>query len=305
MNIAIIGGTGLLGSNLVALYKSKKLDVKAFSRSVAGNIDPTYNQITNFENLEFELNTAFVSWKPDIIINAIALVNLSECENRKEYCHKTNVKIAETLAIIAKKQHSYYIHISTDHYYKDNKEKHTETDPIILLNYYSTTKREAEEKVLHLYKDSLVVRTNIIGFRKSKTFSFFEWLHNALEKEIEINLFYDFYTSVISVKELGVLLLKCYDNRLFGIYNIASSEVVDKYSFGMQVAKKFKLSNNLITKSSFDDFQREDNLKRASNLGLDVSKIEKALNLHMPSIDKTISTLLNEYKESLNSEKRD
>lgn len=303
MKVAIVGGTGLLGSNLLKLYNSMGIEVKAFSRTIPNNIEFISHHIIDFDKLELELYYYFQTWQPDIIINAIALVNLNECENQKVDCYKTNVEIAEKLAVVAKANHSYYIHISTDHYYNDILHKHTENDPIVLLNYYAETKRQAEKNVLKTYENSLVVRTNIIGFRNTETLSFFEWLHDALKNGTNIDLFTDFYTSPISVRELGKLLLKCHDNMLIGIYNIASSEVIDKYSFGMQVAKKFDLSDKYINKNTLKSFQKESNIKRASNLGLDVSKIEKALNAHMPSIDETITELLNEYKENIDNEK--
>lgn len=303
MKVAIVGGTGLLGSNLLKLYNALKIEVKAFSRSASNNIESISHNIIDFDKLELELNYYFKTWQPDIIINAIALVNLNECENQKVDCYKINVEIAEKLAVVANANHSYYIHISTDHYYNDMFHKHTENDPIVLLNYYAETKRQAEKNVLNTYENSLVVRTNIIGFRNTETLSFFEWLHDALKNGTNIDLFTDFYTSPISVRELGKLFLKCHDNKLTGIYNIASSEVIDKYSFGMQVAKKFDLNDKYINKSTLKSFQKESNIKRASNLGLDVSKIEKALNTHMPSIDDTITELLNEYKERIYNEK--
>ncbi len=302
MKIAILGSTGLLGSNLVKLYSDTGIEVKAFSRSISNNIKSISNQVIDFKRLELELNSYFRSWQPDIIINTIALVNLNECEKQKEYCYKTNVKIAERLAIVAKIYHSYFIHISTDHYYNDLQYKHREDDSIVLLNYYAETKRHAEKNVLHLYENSLVVRTNIIGFRNTDTLSFFEWLHNSLKKGITIDLFNDFHTSPISVRKLGSLLLKCYNNKLTGIYNIASSEVIDKYSFGIKVAKKFELNDIHINESSLYNFQQQNEIKRASNLGLDVSKIEKALNTKMPSINETITELLNEYKEGIDTD---
>jgi len=300
MKIAIIGGTGLLGSNLVKLYKNMRIEVQAFSRSSSSNIESILNHVINFDNLSSKLDLYFQSWQPNIIINTIALVNLSKCEEQKEYCYRTNVEISENLAIIARKYHSYYIQISTDHYYSDNKKKHNEVDPVILLNYYAQTKKESEKKVLCICKNTLVVRTNIIGFRNTEKPSFFEWLLGSLEERTNIDLFNDFYTSPISVRELGIYLVKSYENKLTGIYNIASSEVIDKYSFGILVAKKFKLSEQFINKCSLSYIQKQSGVKRALNLGLDVSKIEQALNVHMPSIDKTLTKLLKEYKETYN-----
>jgi len=297
IKVAIIGGTGLLGSNLIKLYTSKGIEVKAFSRKHSTNIENRFNHIIDFNNLELELTEYFKMWRPDMIINTIALVNLSECEKQKEYCYKVNVGIAEKLAIIAKLYHSYYVHVSTDHYYNDIKHKHTENDPVVFLNYYAETKRQAEKQVLFTYKNSLIVRTNIIGFRKNGSPSFFEWLLNAIKEKEKILLFTNFYTSPINVNQLGEIFIQCFEKKIRGIYNIGSTEVINKYDFGIKVAKKFgysidNMSNGIITNNPSND------LDRALTLGLNTTKIEHAVGYKMPTVDETLDSLYKEYEEN-------
>jgi len=206
LKIAIIGGTGLLGSNLLKLYSS--YDVKSFSREQSYNVDKFKNYVIDFRYLEDELNKFFLDWIPDIIINTVAIVNLQQCEDDYEYAKTINCEIAGNLSKIAKKYNSYFIHISTDHYYNDINKKYNENDNIILLNNYAKTKHEAELKVLKNNKNSLVVRTNIIGFRNRTAKSFFEWLLDSLEQQLSINLYTNFYTSPINVKKLGNILIE-------------------------------------------------------------------------------------------------
>jgi len=101
MNIAIIGGTGLLGSNLVNLYSKLNINVLAFSRTDATNIQAKYNRVIDFTNLESSLKNSFKTFRPDIIINAIALVNLEKCEQDINLCQHSNVDIAKVLANLA------------------------------------------------------------------------------------------------------------------------------------------------------------------------------------------------------------
>ncbi|WP_372998823.1 NAD(P)-dependent oxidoreductase [Sulfurimonas sp.] len=291
--IAIIGGTGLLGSNLLKLYSSH--DVISFSRMNAMNIDNSKNIIINFSFLERDLTKHFGSWKPDIIINAVGLVNLQLCEENFSLAYDVNVRIAKELALISSKLDIYFIHISTDHYYNDLKTKHNEKDEVLFLNYYSKTKYEAEIEVLKNYHKTLVVRTNIIGFRNNNVDSFFEWLIKSMINKKSINLFSNFYTSPISVRELGDILLKCFDKKLKGIYNISSTEVIDKYNFGIKTASKFSLTTDSISKSEINENDTS-SLRRALTLGLDVSKIENVLNIKMPTIDETLDRLYCEYK---------
>jgi len=294
MKIAIFGSTGLLGSNLVSNYLKKGIEIRSFSKSFSKDTIQT-NKIIDFDNLNTQVETNFNIWKPDVIINTIALVNLQACEDNYKLAYDTNVRIAKDLCKIAKKHNSYFIHISTDHFYNDKKLKHSEDDEVVLLNNYAKTKFEAEKEILSFYNFSLIVRTNIIGFRKNGIDSFFEWLLNSIEKQLPLSLYPNYFTSPISVGELSGLLLLCYKRKLTGVYNISSQEVIDKYSFGIKTAKKFGYSTQNISNKPLNNSKSE--IQRALSLGLDTSKIQKSLNLRMPTIDETLNTLYKEYHE--------
>ncbi len=293
MKIAVIGGTGLLGSNLIKLFEN--YDVRAFSRNHSINIEESVNSLIDFSNVTIELDSYFNTWCPDLIINTVALVDLQKCEDDLSLATFSNYEISINLAQLAKKYNSYFIHISTDHYYNDGKNKHDEEEKISLLNNYAKTKYKAEEAVLDIYKKSLVVRTNIIGFRKNGKESFFEWLINNMSKELDINLYDNFYTSPISVNLLGEVLLNCYEKELSGIYNISSCESISKYDFGMKVSKRFSFDNKKIKKTIL--LQNESSIQRALTLGLNTSKIERDLDLKMPKIEEVIDSLYYEYKK--------
>ena len=293
MKIAIFGGTGLLGSNLLKLYS--QYDVKSFSRRNQNNISPQNNIIINFDDLSNELSVRFDNWKPDIIINTIAIVSLQKCQDNYEEALNVNCNIAVKLSKVAHKYRSYFIHISTDHFYDDNLQVHNELQNVTIKNNYAKTKYEAEKKISRLFSNAIIVRTNIIGFRRGPYKSFFEWLIHSLKHHEPINLYTNYYTSPIDIHTLGKILIKCYKQELSGTYNIASSNVIDKYNFGLKVAKKFGFSSNNITASEIKNSNQCD-VQRALTLGLDVRKVERILKIKMPTVDQTIQTLLNEYK---------
>ena len=292
MKIAIIGGTGLLGSNLIKLYS--KHDVRSFSRGHSSNVSRIKNNIINFDDLINELSSYFDFWKPNIIINTIAIVSLQKCENNYDIANNVNCDIAIKISKVSKKYNSYFIHISTDHYYDDNLKIHSEWEEIILKNNYAITKFNAEKGIKKNNNKAIIVRTNIVGFRGGTSESFFEWLISSLKNNEKIYLYTNYYTSPISVKHLGKILLKCYEKNLSGTYNIASSIVIDKYNFGLKVAKKFGFSAINIIAAEVPKTSN-DNLQRALTLGLDISKIESALHEKMPTIDENIDTLYSEY----------
>jgi len=295
MKIAIFGGSGLLGSNLIKNYKNNGIEIKSFSRTIPNNIINEDHHLIDFDNLNIELNNIFTIWKPDIIINTIALVNLQNCEENYEEALNTNATIAKTLSLTAKLHKSYFIHISTDHFFNDSKKTHYETDEVSLLNNYAKTKYIAEKEVISTYPASLIVRTNIIGFRYNQVDSFFEWLIKALKNNEKINLYNNYFTSPISVAELSNILLLCYTKKLTGIFNISSCEVINKFQFGIMTAQKFGYSTQNIEKATLSNSNTT--IQRALSLGLNVSKIENNLNIKMPTISETLHTLYKEFHE--------
>ena len=290
IKIAIIGSTGLLGSNLIHQYQRNGYELRTYSRNKTGF---SFNKILPFQNIETELLNIFLEWKPDIVINAIAIVDLQKCEENPALCDAINKKIPAQLASIAKLCDSYFIHISSDHFFNDTNKKHTENSTVSLVNQYASSKYLAENAVIQQNSNALVVRTNIIGFRPSTKETFFEWLLGSLQKKEPIALFDDYWTSPISVGLLGPILIKCYEKRLKGIYNIASSETIDKYSFGLKTAELFKLAPDNITKGSIKEKPLQPH--RATTLGLDVSKIEKKLDQTMPTINDSLDDLLKHH----------
>lgn len=300
MKIAILGGTGLLGSNLVKLYSQNKLDVRAFSRSNSNNITSEYNNLIDFKFMKDELLKYFQQWHPDIIINTVALVNLELCEKSPSLANFTNVTIAENSSFIANKIGSYHIHISTGHFFTEERKSHSELAPIEIMNNYARTKLAAEKKVEMLAPEGLIVRTNILGFRNNKSLSFFEWLLASLKGHELIELYKNYYTSPIAARLLGEILLACYACKLNGIYNIASSDVISKYEFGVKVAKKFNLSITNVNAGLIQNLNSKSSISRAFNNGLDCQKVEKILLRKMPTTDETIQQLYNEYIEEGN-----
>ena len=294
MKIAIVGGTGLLGSNLVRAYTSIH-DVKALSRSQSCNIDPVLNRLIDFSDLEGELCQIFDNWQPDVVINAVALVNLKECEQNKACAQKINVDIPVKLSKIASMYSCRFVQISTDHYYDDTQSCHDETTEIQLLNEYARTKYRAEQLVLETNNNSLVIRTNIIGFRRNGVPSFFEWLLDSLAQENPIELFTDFCTSSIDTKTFAEMLLKLVNKEASGIFNLASSSCLSKYDFGKKIAQRFGLKFDHVDKGSLVDFNKQSSVNRASNLGLDVNKIEELLGEKMPDVSDVSDNLYEEY----------
>ena len=80
MKIAITGSSGMLGTHLVEFFKLKRMNILALDRNnylyPNTNIKSEQIDLTNFKDLKKILD----NFKPNIIINTAANINVDQCE---------------------------------------------------------------------------------------------------------------------------------------------------------------------------------------------------------------------------------
>ena len=99
-----------------------------------------------------ELRKIIEKINPSIIINAVALTDVDNCEKYRGEAHKTNVEIARDLAILSCDLDAKFIQISTDQLFDGKGTFYSEIEEPNPLNEYGLTKWRAEEAVSHEQK---------------------------------------------------------------------------------------------------------------------------------------------------------
>ncbi len=285
----------MLGQSLIHELKRQQFDV------VGAALDSSSHALDI--SIDEELISLINTCTPHVIINTVAIVNLSFCEKNKKQAYLVNSRPASIIAQEARKISAYVIHISSDHYYVgDADKKHSETDPVQLINEYSKTKYAAECFAL-TYENSLVMRTNIVGFRNQKEKpTFIEWIIDALINNKTITVFEDYFTSSINVTHFAKILIALLQKKCIGIWNVASCEVFSKKDFIFLLAHYLGYS---LPPYFIDSVKKySDGCVRAESLGLDVAKIEAFLGCKMPSMKDVVISLVQEYYAALNTYKQ-
>lgn len=288
MRLLLFGATGMLGQALTKEATKRSLDVIGVAR-IGADICADITNDAVIGNLIAEI-------KPDIIVNAAAMINLKDCEKNPELAYRINSRSVGILSNFAKQHRSYFVQISTDHYYTgDFSMKHNEFSAVELVNEYARTKYAGEAFALTNY-DAMVVRTNIVGFRrKHDSPTFIEWVVDALANNKPLTMFDDFFTSSIDVKSFSRILLDLIKLKYAGLINIGSKDVITKKMFIEKIAWRmgFDLSNSNIGSVR----NNADGIFRAESLGLDVSLAEKLLQYPMPNSDAVADQLVLENNE--------
>lgn len=277
--ILIMGSQGMLGQSLVKILSRDK----SISVITAALTNAEYM----FDFLDDNYLTKSVNAiRPDVLINAAAIVGLPQCEVDPGMAYAVNTRLPGKLAELCDNLGCYFIHISTDHYYcHDRDKKHLETDKIIIRNEYARTKYLGEQLVA-LHAQNLIVRTNIVGYRNNPSKpTFLEWCIQAFNRDEEMTLFDDFYTSSIYTDQLCMVLEDLLEIRPEGIVNIASSTVSNKMEFILALAKRLIGREPRYRIGKVNQML---DIPRADSLGLDVSKIENIVGYKMPDLEKVI-----------------
>jgi hypothetical protein len=162
------------------------------------------------------------------------------------------------------------------------------------MNRYAQTKSEAENRILAISKENLVIRTNFYGWGTSYRDSFSDFIISNLRKGKTISLFKDFFYTPILIEELANIVMQLLSHNANGIFNVVGNERISKLEFGIKLARRFGLDTGLIGSVSFSD--RKDLIKRPTDLSLSNQKTISLLNKTFGNIDENINRLYEQEK---------
>jgi dTDP-4-dehydrorhamnose reductase len=285
MKIYIVGITGMWGGKLFFEFlKNKKFKVRGSGRSITQQL----NKYKKFIDLDCDvknlklLNKKLAIYKPNIIINCVGVVKQKIDKNfDKQNTFYINSIFPHELYKISSKIKSRLIHFSTDCVFDGKKGNYKETFLPNSTDLYGLSKTLGEVS----NKNSLTLRTSIIGHEFNNKFGLLEWF---LSQKKKCDGYSECYFSGFPTIEIYSILLKIIKNKkLSGIYHL-SSKKISKFLLLQLISKiyKFKI---LIKKNN--------NLK--IDRSLNSNKIKKIIHYKSPSWNKLIKTMYINYRNNL------
>jgi dTDP-4-dehydrorhamnose reductase len=265
--LLVLGDTGMLGSAVLAEARRRGLESWGASRRGEVRLD-----IRD----EAALTDTVATLKPDLIVNAAALVSIPACEADPGEAWAVNARPAAVLARAARAASARVVHISTDHYFiGDGKKAHSEDVSVTLINEYARTKYAAEALAL-THADTLVVRTNMIGLSAS----FGAWALGVIERDEAATLFEDSFVSILDIWTLSEAILDLGAGEATGVLNVGSREVFSKADLVRALAAAM---SRTLTRAVSGSVAATD-VPRPDSLGLDVRRAEALLGRRLPTL---------------------
>ncbi len=225
----------------------------------------------------------------DIVINTVGLTNVEQCEYFPKEAFLLNGVIPGYIAKACNILHKKFIHISTDHFFNDEKVKHKENDKVFLINNYAKSKFEGELNVLHNMPSALICRTNFFGNGPIHKNSFSDWIIKSVKDKCIITLHNDVFYTPISGNNLAYYAHKLSELNCSGIYNICSNQVLTKYQFGMLLCKTLNISSEYIKEGPISS--RNELAIRPTSMALSNRKMSEFLNVSVEPITNQIKSL--------------
>jgi dTDP-4-dehydrorhamnose reductase len=293
MKLLITGASGLLGINL-AMEAMREHEVIGVDRGKLKSA-PFQDIKADILNTD-EINSILDSTNPDWFINCAALANLEKCEEDPIQARILNTELPRDLAIACAKREIPFIHLSTDSVFDGTKEgMYTEEDEPSPPGVYSQTKLDGERAVQEVNPQAIIARVNFYGWSLGAKRSLGEFFVNNLSEGRNVNGFTDVVFCPMWVNHLAQTLIAMLERDLHGLYHVVGAQPMSKYQFGVDVARKFGLSESLIAPQSVESSGLT--AKRSHNLWLSIHKLSTDLGRPLPEFSTGLDGFYTQFQQ--------
>jgi dTDP-4-dehydrorhamnose reductase len=289
-SILITGGSGQVGYELCRAL------------SAFGNIQaPTRDELVLSDAKAVDAYLA--KHQPDLIVNPAAWTAVDAAETHQDEAARLNTALPVQLAKYAGNHNAYLVHYSTDYVYAGTGDKPwLESDAPAPLSVYGHTKLAGDQAVANHCKNHLIFRTSWVYSDRGN--NFLKTMLKLGEQRDSLNIVNDQYGAPSNARMIAeVTALAIYRKLLnqpieSGIYHLVNKGETTWFGFADAIFKQARLNNlplllNNLGGISTAEFPTP--AARPSNSRLNVSKLESALGIILPSWQQQLEHTLNSY----------
>jgi dTDP-4-dehydrorhamnose reductase len=237
-------------------------------------------------------NYDLAGFAPSHILHAGALTHVDYCEEHEEESYKQTVESTKNVLAIAQRLKAKLIYISTDYVFDGKEGPYDEDAGVNPISVYGRHKLEAEKLVRNASPANLILRiTNVYGAEPRGKNFVARIIKAAVEgTETEYKLPLDQYATPINAWDVArAMYLLCKDGH-GGIFNIASTDYINRVQLAGKVLSYFKGSKIKITPCLTSELGQP--APRPLQGGLKTEKFDKLYPFFNPSsLDNYLSVI--------------
>lgn len=239
MNVAVIGASGQLGSDLCKTLTG--FDVIPLTHSDI--------EITDIQSVKRALSR----YRPETVINTAAFVRVDDCESDPDRAFLINAIGARNVAVVAEGLGAKLVHISTDYVFGGEPETrttpYTEFDTPVPPNIYGKSKLVGEEFVRHLCRKHFIVRISALfgtAGSSGKGGNFVETMIRLAKERPQLTVVNDQVFSPTYTKDLAHKIAWLITTEYYGTFHITNRGTCSWYDFAVEILKQAGLSTPVI-----------------------------------------------------------
>ncbi len=269
----VTGSRGFLGTNAGVFLRGR---ARALGQARIGTDSDLYERIVGIDLRESAAMGSLIrKARPQVVLHAAAISGHETSAKDPDQAHAVNVVATRSIAEAAFDVGARMVHISTDAIFPGTTGNYSETDEPEPFSYYGETKLAGEQAVRDSLEDHLIVRTNFFGWSETGRKSVLEFFVNSLREGQNVRGYPDFIVTSIYVQALLDAIWRLGDLGAIGTINVASSDALSKYDYGVLVARRFGLDQDLIARQGPDPATHA--ASRSRDLSLDTRRAEGIL----------------------------
>ena len=257
--IAVLGGRGMLGSDVVSVCRQQGLEPIAYDL-------PEFD-ITDTDHLQHAVAGA------EIIVNCAAYTNVDGAESQSELAYQVNAEAVGRLGAFACEAGKWVLHISTDFIFDGCGNKpYVETDHPNPINTYGKTKLAGEQLLTRSGCEYCIVRVE--WTYGSAGNNFVTKLIQRAKSQDTLKVVDDQTGSPTATIEAAKVICKLLRKKPEGMFNFASAGYVTRFGIAEFILDRLSLDVNLLPCKT-SDFPSP--ATRPLNSRFDCSKIMRLL----------------------------
>ena len=290
LKFLVTGSAGLVGQQVVKDLSKSNQVFSCYNESKPEYGDSVKMDLKNYEMI----SSVLTEIKPDVVIHLGAMTGVDLCEKEKTSASEINTKATEIIAKECSKLNSFLVYVSTDYVFDGNFGMYKEDDVANPLGFYGKSKLEGEKAVQNFSTNWCIARTSTpFGLHPTKK-SFPMWVIENLQKQKQIDVLIDQFTSPTYIPNLSRMLIEISERRITGIIHAAGASKISRYQMAIMVSDKLNLDGTLLKQILMNKMKWV--AQRPKDSSLDVSRASSILNEKPQKIDQSLNLFIDEIK---------
>lgn len=235
MKMLVLGGKGMAGHVIVKYFKEKKEWDVAYTSRDRNDLDGLYLDVF----MQSKLEELIDDLKPDVVINAIGLLN-DNANRNKAAAFKINSLLPHQISKLTERYGGKLVHISTDCVFSGKKGDYTETDMRDGTSIYAKSKAVGEV----ISDRHLTIRTSIIGPElKEDGIGLFKWF---MDQSGEVKGYQKMLWNGVTTLELAKAIDVLLQEQIVGLYHLGADKKISKHDLLITIQDVFQKNDVVI-----------------------------------------------------------